>query len=227
MATEYTYDLNTILRDTIPQLPGVVRAVAERELRQTIREFFERTYAWRTVIEGVDAPAGDTPRLLSDANDGDTNSDVIGILRIVYNGVVLSPLPFKVNRVETGDLPTNFYMTSNPDEFKLHPQLQNASTGLMDIHVALTPKDSLDLTTFPRQIGTKFYDAIIEGFLARMYMHPNKPYSQPALGSQMRHNFRRRMGYYMSQAKAGYNDAASWGYPRGWSPRRPGMRNGA
>lgn len=226
MAIEYTYDLNTVLRDTIPQLPGVVRAVAERELRQTIREFFERTYAWRSVITGLDAPAGDTPIQLTDANDGDPNSDVVAVLRVVYNGSVLAPIPMRPNRTESSDLPTGFYMTSNPDEIKLFPSLVNASTGLLDVHVALTPKEDLDLTTYPRQIGSKFYDAIIEGYLARMYMHPNKPYSQPALGTQMRHNFRRRMGYYMSQAKQGYNDAANWTYPRGWAPRRPGLRNG-
>ena len=59
MATEYTDSLDTILQDTIPQLPGAVRAVAERELRMAMREFFERSYAWRSMIT-VDAPAGDT-----------------------------------------------------------------------------------------------------------------------------------------------------------------------
>ena len=218
MANEYTESLDTLLQDTIPELPGVVRAVAERELRLTFREFFERSYAWRVVLEGLDAPAGDNPILLEDSNDGDANSDVIGILQVVYNGNVLRKLPRKPTRTNyTTDLPTHFWSTSNPDEFKLYPPLENASTGLLDIHVALTPK--LDATTFPRQITSKFYDTLRCGFLARMYNHPNKPYSAPLVAQQMRHNFRRAIGYHMAQAKGGYIDAQAWTFPGGWKPR--------
>lgn len=218
MANEYTESLDTLLSDTVPELPGVVRAVAERELRLTFREFFERSFAWRVVLEALDAPAGNTAILLEDANDGDTNSDVIGILAVVYNGNPLRKLAAKPARSNyQSDLPTHYYATSNPDEFKLYPSLQNASTGLLEVHVALTPK--LDATTFPRQITSKFYDALREGFLARMYSHPNKPYSAPAVAFQLRHNFRRRIGYYIAQAKQGYVDAQAWTYPGGWSPR--------
>lgn len=215
MATEYTESLDTLLQDTIPELPGVVRAVAERELRLTFREFFERSFAWRSVLT-VDAPAGDTAIWLQDANDLDANSDVIGILHINFNGTPLNKLAAKPDRGEdqANDLPGGYWMTSNPDEFKLYPQLANAQAGALEIHVALMPK--LDATTFPRQITMKYYDALREGFLARMYGHPNKPYSAPIVAQQMRHNFRRRIGYYNAQAKQGYNDAQAWSYPMGW-----------
>ena len=72
MATEYTESLDTLLQDTIPELPGVVRAVAERELRLTFREFFERSFAWRSVLT-IDAPSGDTAIWLQDSNDLDAN----------------------------------------------------------------------------------------------------------------------------------------------------------
>ena len=220
MATEYTESLDTILKDTIPELPGVVRAVAERELRLTLREFFERSYAWRTVLTGLDAPAGLTPIQLTDANDGDANSDVIAILHVVYNGTPIGKYAAKPPRTDApSDQPTGYYMTSNSDEIQLYPPLANASTGLLDVYVALTPK--IDATTFPRQISTKFYDVLRTGFLARMYGHPNKPYSAPLLAAQLRHNFKRTIGYYMAQAKQGYNDAPAWSYPsNGWSPAR-------
>ncbi len=220
MATEYTESLNTLLQDTIPELPGVVRAVAERELRLTFRDFFERSYAWRTVLLALNAPAGDNPIWLQDAEDGDANSDVISILQVVYNGVPLRKLAARPARVnQTSDVPTAFYMSSNADEFHLHPPLVNASTGLMEVHVALTPK--IDATLFPRQTFTKFYEALREGFLARMYAHPNKPYSAPMTAQQERQNYRRRIGYYMAQAKQGYNDSQSWSFPaQGWNPRK-------
>jgi hypothetical protein len=215
MATEYTESLDTLLQDTIPELPGVVRAVAERELRLTFREFFERSFAWRSVLT-VDAPAGDTAIWLQDSNDLDANSDVIGILHVAFEGNGLGKYAAKPDRTYSSatNLPVGYYMTSNPDEFKLYPQLETAKPGALEIHVALTPK--IDATTFPRQIATKFYDALREGFLARMYAHPNKPYSAPIVAQQMRHNFRRRIGYYIAQAKQGYNDAQAWSYPVGW-----------
>lgn len=220
MATEYTESLDTFLKDTIPQLPGVVRAVAERELRMTIREFFKRSYAWRRTFTSIDAPAGETPIQITSTETGDANSDVAAILGVEYNGFQLSKLPGRPPR--TGDSttgqPVGFYMTSNRDEFVLYPVLENPSTGLITVHLALTPK--LDATAFPRQMQDDYYDAIIEGFLARMYLQPNKPYSAPALANQMRHNFRRRIGYYMAQAKTGYNDSQAWAFPSGWSPRR-------
>lgn len=230
MATEYTETLDTILQDTLPQLPGIVRAVAERELRMAMREFFERSYAWRTTIEAVDAPAGDVAVWLQDANDGDTNSEVVSVLQVRYDADpggqgnsrrVLAPLGGKpAYEYDNQNYPLGYRMTSNGDEFKLYPKLNVAVAGGLEIDVALTPK--LDATVFPRQITTKFYDAIIEGFLARVYMHPNKPYSAPALAGVQRQNFKRRIGYYMAQAKTGYNNSQVWGYPGGWSPQRLG-----
>lgn len=214
MATEYTDSLDTLLHDTAPELPGVVRAVAERELRLTLRDFFERSYAWRSVFT-VDAPAGDTAVWLQDAEDGDVNSDVVGILHISFNGNALRKLAAKPDRgYGDTDLPTGFYMTSNPDEFKLFPPLANAQAGAIEVHVALTPK--IDATVFPRQISTKYYEVLRDGFLSRMYSHPNKPYSAPVVAQQLRHNYKRRIGYYMAQAKQGYNGAQAWSYPSGW-----------
>ena len=230
MANEYTETLDTILHDTLPQLPGIVRAVAERELRMTMREFFERSYAWRTTIEAINAPAGDVAVWLQDVNDGDANSDVVSVLQVRFDPTpgsqsntrrVLAAIGGKPSSdYNNQNYPLGYRMTSNSDEFKLYPLLTTAVTGGIEVDVALTPK--LDATVFPRQITTKFYDALIEGFLSRVYMHPNKPYSAPALGMSMRASFKRRIGYYMAQAKTGYNNSQVWRYPGGWSPQRLG-----
>lgn len=226
MATQYTATLDTILRDTIPQLPGAVRAVAERELRQTMREFFERSYAWRELVEGVDAPAGDAVITMNQATTGDSNADVVAVLevRTPTNFVYQLPnRPVLANGDNLSDVPIGFYMDApNKDAFKMYPFFQNAQPAHLDVMVVKKPTDTA--TVFPREIDTTWYDALIEGFLARMYMHPNKPYSAPQTGMQMRSLFRRRIGYYMAQAKQGYNNAPAWSFPRGWSPRHPDRR---
>jgi hypothetical protein len=120
----------------------------------------------------------------------------------------------------TSDAPRGWFVTSNPDEFQFFPRLETSLVGETSALVALIP--SFDTLLLPRQVTLKYYDAIVEGYLARVYNHPNKPYSNPAVAAQLRHNFTRRIGYYMAQRKQGYNNSQQWRYPPGWNVRRLG-----
>lgn len=225
MATEYTLTINELLKDALPELPGVVRSVATREMRLALREFFEKTYCWTTRIDGATAPVGDTVLQL---DDSDANTEIIGILRVLYGNdsdgyAELSPLPERpTNADDTGTSPYGWYVTSNPDELKLYPLLDVDRGKHIDADVALIPAFDIDAgtATLPRQITLKYYDAIMQGFLARMYAHPNKPYSAPMAAQQLRHNFLRAIGYYAAQRKQGYNGAVNWRFPRQWPTAR-------
>lgn len=221
MATEYTYKLDDFLKDQLPELPGVSRSVALKELRLTLREFFEKSFAWTASVKDVALVTGETPIQVS---DGDSNTEVIGILHVAIGDSTgyrdLIPLSKRPIDEETTDNdPDYWYITSNPDELCLYPYMNNASSKDLTVLVALMPAFTIDANTatLPRQIMSKYYDAIEEGFLARMYQHPNKPYSAPMLAQQKRHNFLRAIGYYAGQRKQGYNGAPDWRYPRGWS----------
>lgn len=232
MATEYTESHNQILKDTLPELPGAVRSVALRELRLAMREFFERSMAWTAVIDNVAVPNGNTPIQL---DDGDANTEVIGIFGVEFgtdaNGYqLLTPMNSRPSKYEGNESPWGWYVTSNPDELRLHPYVNVDTTKVIRASVALIPAFDTDATEtdLPRQITLKYYDAIRNGFLARMYMHPAKPYSQPVLATQLRHNFLRQIGFYAAQRRKGYNNTPAWRYPAtGWRPsRRTGVSNG-
>lgn len=222
MATEYTESIENILKDVVPHLPGVVRSVAAQECRLAMREFFERSLAWVTEVEGVAIPNGDTA---IQVDDGDANTEVISIISVKignstdgYQSVTaLGRMPDKIEG--TNSKPWGWYVTSNPDEFKLHPYFDGVSTDDLRVYVGLIPAFDVDINslTLPRQITLKFHDAIVNGTLARLYMHPSKPYSQPMLGTQLRHNFLRQIGYYAAQRKKGFNNTPNWSFPRGWS----------
>ena len=221
MADEYTLSLNDLLKDTLAELPGVVRSVALREMRLTLREFFEKTFAWTADVTGVAVPTGEEGIQVT---DGDANTEVIGILNVAVGNanegfVDLRPLPERpIGEETTSTLPEFWYVNSNPDEFTLYPYPDTAITDTLTIKVALIPAFDINAAddTLPRQITLKYYDAILNGFLARMYAHPNKPYSAPMAASQLRHNFLRAIGYYAAQRKAGYNGSPNWNFPRGW-----------
>lgn len=222
MATEYTEAIENIIKDTIPQLPGVIRSVVARECRLTMREFFERSLAWTTVVNSVAIPNGD---VAIQVDDGDANTEIIAILKVEIGNATdgyqtVRPMTRLPDKIEgTNSKPWGWYVTSNPDEFKLHPYFDGTSSDDLRVTVGLIPAFDIDINalTLPRQITLKFYDAILNGTLARLYMHPSKPYSQPMLGTQLRHNFLRQIGYYAAQRKKGFNNSQNWAFPRGWS----------
>lgn len=226
MAAEYTEVFDTILQDTVPELPGALRAVAKRELRLAMREFFEKSYAWVTTVEGIALPTGITPVQI---DDGDQYTEVIGILGIAIGNAIdgyrpLTPMPGKPLPKNTDSKPSSWYTSSNPDEFIQFPHPQNATTDVAIADVALVP--AFDAELLPRQITLKYYEAIVDGFLARMFAHPNKPYSAPGSFGLRRASFLKAIGFYAAQRKQGYNGAANWSFPTGWKIAKAGQRYG-
>jgi len=156
-------------------------------------------------------------------NSNDPNTEVIGILSLTLRNVRIPPIGSRPPADDPGftsDAPRAWFVTSNPDEFLFFPRLETSLVGEVSAVVAVMP--SFDTLLLPRQVTLKYYDAIVEGYLARVYNHPNKPYSNPAVAAQLRHNFLRRIGFYMAQRKQGYNNSQQWTYPPGWNVRRLG-----
>lgn len=222
MATEYTEAIESVLKDIIPQLPGVIRSVAANECRLAMREFFEKSLAWTKEVEGVTIPSTDTA---IQVDDGDDNTEVIAVMGVKIGNSTdgyfpVDPLARMPDKIEgTNSRPWAWYITSNPDEFKLHPYNTDAATADdLRVFVGLMPALDVDVNTqtLPRQITLKYKDAILNGTLSRLYMQPSKPYSQPMLGTQLRHNFLRQIGYYAGQRKKGYNNTPQWRFPAGW-----------
>jgi hypothetical protein len=208
--------LDTWLRDALPFLPGIVRAVAERELILAAREFFERSCAWQVCISEQHAKEGPKQYWLSPY---DQYSNVVRVMGVAFNGTFLHPLPHKPLRRETSGTPYAFWASSTPDAVELHPELAEEFAGALDFYVALTPKQSVE--HLPRVAAIKYYDAILEGFLARTLRHPNKPYSSPTAAVEHRRNFMSQIGRYAGEAKQGYLGVQNWRYPTGWTVRRP------
>ena len=221
MATEYTEAIENILKDILPDLPGVVRSVAANECRLAMREFFEKSLAWTKEVESVSIPNGDTA---IQVDDGDANTEVIAVMGVKIGDSTsgyqpVTPLGRMPDKIEgTQSTPWGWYVTSNPDEFKLHPYQDGSTTKDLRVFVGLMPSLDVDVndTTLPRQITLKYKDAILNGTKSRLFMQPNKPYTNAMYGTQLRHNFLRQIGYYAGQRKKGYNNTPQWRFPAGW-----------
>jgi hypothetical protein len=221
---EFTETFDTLLKDTIPETPGIIRSLALRELRLAAREFFEKTFAWTTIINDVDGPAGKVDIV---PDDGSDNTKVIAVLGVAYGltaatrGGQLVPIAQRPTMDQTADKsPQKFFVTSAPDHIQIFPYLASAKTDFLDVTVALMP--SWTATALPRQVTDLYYDAIIDGYLARVYKHPNKPYSAPLLATDHRKKFLASIGYYMAKRKQGFNNSQQWVFPGGWQVSRLG-----
>lgn len=217
--------LDRWLKDALPLLPGIIRGVAARELVLASREFFERSYAWQTLIEAQNARAGRKQYWLSPL---DQYTNVVGVLGVCFNGTWLSPSVHRpivaVGSSTTSDTPNTYYVPEAPDMVELYPDLTADVDSALTFHVALTPKVSVE--HLPRVAEIKYYDAIMDGFLSRVFMHPNKPYSSGQLGMQRRRSFNHWIARYAAQAKQGNVGAQNWMFPSGWGVRRPGRVGG-
>lgn len=207
--------LDTWLKDALPLVPGAVPSVAARQLALAAREFFERSWAWRDRVEDLDAQAGATTHVLSPF---DAVADVIGVLTVAFQGCPLAPLPSRPHRSSTSNLPYAYSTTVAPDVIRLYPELEVLVEDALTIEVALTP--IVGATTLPDIARTKFYDAILDGFLARMLMHPNKPYSSAPLAGLHRKRFLAQMARFRGEARRGFLQSQNWAYPRGWGVSR-------
>lgn len=221
---EYTESFDTLLKDTIPETPGIIRSLALRELRLAAREFFEKTFAWTKIIDDVDGPLGKVDIV---PDDGDDNTKIIAILGIAFGGTAdtrfgeLAPIGQKPALDEDADgAPQKFFITSAPDHFQIFPYLKFAKTNFLDVTVALIP--SFTATALPRQVTDLYYNAIIDGYLSRVYLQPNKPYSAPLLANEHRKKFVSAIGFYMAKRKQGFNNSQQWVFPGGWQVRRLG-----
>lgn len=209
--------LDDWLKDTLVSFPGVVRNVAERELIMAAREFYQRSYAWQHTIEQQDLLAGRNRYRLLISN---THADVVSVLGVALNGRWLPsgagrPAPPTPDHDDSAEHPSSWYLGEAPDGVELFPDPSQADEDALSFQVALTVKESA--TLLPRLAGQVHYEPIMDGFLARVYAHPKKPYSSPTDVAFRRQKFNAAVGYWRSQAKSGYAPGQNWRFPSGWS----------
>lgn len=200
--------LQVWLKDILPQTPGVVRKVATRELVLAAREFFEKSFAWRTVVGPNQMKANKKRYTLSPI---DAYTDVVGVMGVEFKGTPLTPLARKPGDTTTSSNRAYGYWLEQPDTVVLYPIPTETVASALTFHVALAPKQTV--TRLPRIAQTHFYEALRDGVLQRLFAHPSKPYSNPLLAQYHGQRFRNSIALYAGQAKKGFANAGSWAYP--------------
>jgi hypothetical protein len=200
--------INIWLKDLLPRTSGLLRKVAARECRLAARDFFAHSYAWKEVIEGVATVDGQAQYVPMPADA--VNSEVFAIIDVEYGDTPLSRLPQRpIGEVLTGT-PAAWY-SPVPGQCALWPVPDATATDTLRFTVALIPKaDTANLPDFTYQ---RYYDAILDGALSRIYLHPNRPYTDDKRASYHARRFRQSIAMASAEAKTGTNNSHSWRFP--------------
>ena len=206
--------LDTWVEEIHAKCPGAVEGYIYDQLKLTVKDFFQRTKAWRTFSGPHTIPANDGTLCM---NPVDAYSNVIMILDVTRNGSALS-------QVDIRTLPRLFAQpTDNPTPSRYYLEPYHTikmwpvpTVDVEDIYVsaALTPRLRSD-NRISSWVVEQCYEAIKAGTLQRLYEEPDKLYSNTAKAEYWAQKYRSELTRSRSVALQGYGESPQpWSFPR-------------
>lgn len=208
--------LDTWIKEIHAKVPGAVEEYLYDQLKLVIKDFFQRTKAWRAFMGPFSMPANDGTICL---NPVDAYSNVIQVLEVTRNGSTMAQIDLRA-------LPnlTSTNSTRTPSSYYLEPYhtikiFPVPTVDLENFYVtaALTPRLRSD-NRIPEWIVDQCFEAIKAGTLARLYEEPDKVYSNVANAELWGRRYRSELARARSVAAQGYGETA-----QPWSFNRWGM----
>lgn len=191
-------------------LPGITPAQAEEKLRHALKEFYLQSRAWRQVLGPLDIQASTS--LVTPAPPAD--SQIVWVRSAwLQEGSIRTHLKTSVTKItETrSDKPTHYYSES-PQTLNLWPTPDVNLDDVLFVEVALTMTDAA--ATAPDLSATHHFEAIQNGALARLYMMPNKPWTDQIAATRYGQLFRRACMELRAVSDAGYlHGDPPWRFP--------------
>jgi hypothetical protein len=206
--------LDVWVKEIHAKVPGAVEEYIYDQVKLVLKDFFQRTKAWRTFLGPLSASANDGTICL---NPVDAYSNAILVLEVTRNTSPLSQLDMR-------SLPRLFATENdnrNPSRFYLDPYhtikfFPVPTIDVDDIYVtvALTPRLRAD-NRIAEWIIDQHYEAIKAGTLQRLYEEPDKFYSNVTSAEFWGKKYRSEMARSRSAAAQGYGETAQpWGFPQ-------------
>ncbi|MBW2451760.1 MAG: hypothetical protein JRF07_05325 [Deltaproteobacteria bacterium] len=207
--TSASGSLDTWVKEIHAKVPGAVEGYIYDQLKLVIKDFFQRTGAWRTVVGPFTILGGDGTYKI---NPYDGVSNAIQVLSLYRNGTHYTPVP--VTKIRE----TNTSGTTNPRTYYVNPYdtivlTPTPTEDVEDLYadVLLTPRLLVN-NRIPEWIVEQCYEAILAGTLHRLYQEPDKVYSSETKGEYWGQKYRSELN--RSRTVAQHNYKAS---PMPWS----------
>lgn len=181
---------------------GVPEAVAIKFLALSFEDFCRRTWAWTTVLTGVEID--------SRAGHADLRADegeVIAVLGARFTGGAVIPLVSadmaRALWVFDGGNCNGVWAVYRPFSLEIHGDIASGAT--IDTQVVLSPRQrgvaaGIDLPDFVSQ----YQETLVAGALARLFLMPKQSFSSPESAAAFSAQFLDGVGRAKLYSNAGY-----------------------
>lgn len=207
-----TGSLDRWVKEVFAKVPGVVEGYVYDQTKLVMRDFFQRTKAWRTVEGPFVIPANDGTYQF---NPYDGSANVSKILRVYRNGTDF--VPIEITKIQasiegSSNVPLYYYVEPY-DTIVLSPVNNQALTNVY-ADIALVPSIDCD-NRLPSWIEDQFYEAILAGTLHRLYSEPEKVYTNVTSAEYWGKRYRSEMVRARANSNLNYKHGpAPWNFPR-------------
>lgn len=178
------------------RLPSALDGVMKLELFSVLKEFTQRSNAWRETIGVLTSPGAFEYDLYSENR--------AAINRLLH----VTPI----------DAPTVSIPATMPTVGRLRLQYAPSESQRLNAIVALTvsdPTEEAGFPQFPEELLDKYFTGILDGLLSRMMSQPAKPYSSEKGAGFHGFKFRQATNLAKREAQTGNTfGAQTWRFPQ-------------
>ncbi len=189
------------------RLPGASTDQIDLELKATVREFFTKSGFWTEELDPIDIVA-DTDIYTLTPTEG-------VIMGTMYVWVDHKSIPLSTIKPKTVSTSSNSVQTAwapQPNQIQLFPMPSVDITGGLKVLVRLNP--DAKWRQLPDELGSHFFDEILDGVLGRLYSQPGKPYTNIVVSQYHLRRFRDGIARARDMGQKRYSNAETpWTYP--------------
>lgn len=185
LITKYT----DLLSDVLPSLKADPSdPVTEYAIKRACIEFCAASWVWQYLPDPIDVVAGEAYYDV----EPDSGSEVTAVMNVAHNGVLLDAksvmwLDTNYTSWRTTQAVPKYYTQVDMDQVILAGVPDANITGGLTMTLALEPAKTA--TGLPKWICSQYLYSLAEGAISRLMLMPNKPWTDLAVGQDMRKNF--------------------------------------
>lgn len=180
--------LTDLLSGVMPlMLSDPSRPLVESVIRRTVREFCARSRVWQVVTDPMNVTAG-----VRDVDlDVPMGATVVAVLSLNLGGPRLEPVSSGMwlhsDRYDDRTGEPRCFTQLDTEQVILLPTPDTTRPGALVATLALQP--SLSATTFPGWILDRYEEALASGTAAKLMLMPQRAWSDPNTGVDLRARF--------------------------------------
>lgn len=176
-------DYDALVRDVVMYAPHCPEHVALHAVKMTTIDFCRRTHWWKYTSDPLDLQAGEKAYQIEVPN----GTEPISVVAAWYNSTPLFPLGFSSkNKYQFTNLDDRqatpmAFSQNDTQEVVLSPVPAKDEAGALVLTTAIQPKRNA--TGADRDMMERWFDALMNGALVRVYMIPNQPFTSSEAAS--------------------------------------------